>query len=114
MQAVHAYEDFYASHDHMPGSARTMRVSGMVVFATGGWSASLRATEGNTGVNPKMLSLDLILEGPAGGDPATDVLTPCAVEWSVDDPSIEYQEIQFHVVGTQDDPPPVLDVEHPQ
>lgn len=114
MRAIQTYEDFYASHDHMPGSARTMRVTGTVVFATGGWSAKLCATEGNTGINPEMLSLDLVLEGPPDAGAVTDVLTRCPVAWSVDDPPIEYQHVQFRVVGTEDDPPEAIDVDHPE
>jgi hypothetical protein len=91
MQGVHAYEDFYASHNHMPGSGRTMRVTGTVVFLTGGWSCALRETAGNTGINPEMLGLDLELEPPPEGAAVPEVLTPCAVEWSVDDPQIDYQ-----------------------
>ncbi len=98
----------------MPGSARTMRVTGTVVFRTGGWSCSLRPTEGNTGINTRMLSLDLVLQRP-DGDAVPEVLTPCDVEWSADDPAIEYEQVQFRVVGgTDDDPPPVIDVEHPE
>lgn len=114
MQGVHTYEDFYASHDHMPGSGRTMRVTGTVVFATGGWSAELKATEGNTGINTAMLSLDLVLTAPAEGTAVTEVLTPCAVEWTADDPPIEYTEVQFQVVGSEDEPPPPIPVDHPQ
>lgn len=114
MQGVHAYEDFYASHDHMPGSSRTMRVTGTVVFATGGWSAKLRATEGNTGINQAILGLDLVLDAPSEGTGVTEVLTPCPVEWSADDPSIEYQEVEFRVVGSTDEPPPRLKVVHPE
>lgn len=114
MEGVHAYEDFYASHNHMPGSDRTMRVTGTVVFLTGGWSCELRPTEGNTGINPQMLSLDLVLQSPPEGSAVPEVLTPCAVEWSVDDPPIEYQQVQFRVIGTDDEPPPVIDVDHPE
>lgn len=113
MQGVHAYEDFYASHNHMPGSSGALRVTGTVVFRTSGWSCSLRETEGNTGINPMMLGLDLILTEPSPDTVVTDVLTPCPVEWSVDDPSIEYEQVQFTVRGSDDEPPPILDVEHP-
>jgi len=114
MRGVHAYEDFYASHDHMPRSDRTLRVSGTVVFTTSGWSCSLRQTEGNTGINPTMLSLDLLLTEPPPDTPVMDVLTPCPVEWSVDDPAIEYQQVQFRVRGSEDEPPPTIEVVHPQ
>jgi hypothetical protein len=113
--AIHAYEDFYASHDHTPGSERTLRVGGRVVFRSGGWGCRLRKTEGNTGINDRMLALDLVLDPPPEGAATTDALTPCEVEWSADDPPIEYAQVEFRLVGGEDDePPPVLDVEHPQ
>ena len=117
MQGVHAYKDFFASHNHMPGSDRALRVSGTVVFATSGWSCSLCPTEGNTGINPMMLSLDLLLMEPPPGTAVSEVLTPCPVEWSVVDPAIDYQQVQFRVLtvrASDDEPPPVLEVVHPQ
>ncbi len=115
MQGVHAYEDFYASHDHMPGSDRTLRVTGTVVFRTGGWSACLQPTEGNTAINPQMLSLNLVITPPDEGAVTTDALTPVDVQWSVDDPQTEYEQVQFRVLGSpDDDPPPVIDVVHPE
>jgi hypothetical protein len=111
---IHAYEDFYASHNHMPGSGRTMRVLGTVVFTTDGWSCDLRATEGNTGINPQMLSLDLVLEGPPEGSDVSEVLTPCKVEWTAEDPAIEYKQVEFRVIGSDDAPPPPIDVDHPE
>jgi hypothetical protein len=114
MQAVSTYEDFHASHNHMPGSDRAMGVTGTVVFRTGGWSCRLEAVEGNTGINPEMLRLNLILDGPSGSAGETDVLTPCPVEWSVPDPAIEYQHVEFRVIGTDDAPPETIPVDHPQ
>lgn len=114
MRGVHTFEDFSASHDHMPGSARTLRVSGVVVFSTGGWACRLQEAEGNTGTNQEMLSLDLILQPPAKGSSVTEVLTPHPVEWSLDDPAIDYRQVQFNIVGSDDVPPPVLDIDHPE
>jgi hypothetical protein len=114
VQIVDHYEDFYASHDHMPGSDRALKVTGTVVFRTGGCTAELREHEGNPGINPLMLTLDLVLTAPPEGTAVPEVLTPVSVEWSVDDPPTEYRQVQFKVVGTDDEPPPVIDVEHPQ
>ena len=111
MDAVHEYQDFYASHDHMPGSQGTMRVLGVVVFRHGGWQAELRRTEGNTGINPRMLALDLVLTGPPGA--STTALENVPVEWSEENAD-EYEQVQFRVVGTTDEPPPVIKVGHPQ
>lgn len=88
-----------------------MRVTGTVVFRTGGWSCSLR--ECNPGINPQMLCLELLFQPPAPGEPVTDALTPCSVEWAVDDPAIEYQQVQFRI-NTEDEPPATIDVEHVQ
>jgi hypothetical protein len=114
VRIVDHYEDFYASHNHMPGSGREMKVTGTVVCRTGGCSAELRDHEGNAGINPQMLALDLVLTGPDDGTAVTDVLTPIPVEWRVSDPAIEYREVQFFVVGTEDEPPPVIGVDHPE
>ncbi len=114
MGIVDHYEDFYASHDHMPGSDHAIRVTGTVVCRTGGCSAELQERRGNTGINPEMLHLNLILTAPPEGSAVTEVLTPISLEWSVDEPQIDYREVEFHVVGTDDDPPPVLDVVHPE
>jgi hypothetical protein len=113
VRGVHEYQDFYASHDHMPGKAGTMRVTGTVVFATSGWSCDLREREANTGINTEVLGLELLLTPPAEGQPVLEVLTPCAVEWSVDDPPYEYREVRF-TVNTDDDPPPAIGVDHPE
>ncbi|MEA2190483.1 MAG: hypothetical protein QOI73_604 [Solirubrobacteraceae bacterium] len=122
MQGVQAYEDFFASHDHMPGGERALRVSGTVVFRTSGWSAFLETTEGNVGINPEILGLDLVLTPPQEGAVTTHEPTPDEVEWSIDYPAdpaaqaivSEYSQVQFRVVGSEDDPPPVLDVAHPE
>jgi len=114
VRIVDHYEDFYASHNHMPGSAHAMKVAGTVVCSTDGCSAELREHEGNAGINPEMLTLDLVLNPPPEGTSVTEVLTPIPVEWAVADPEIEYRQVQFHVVVTEDDPPPVIDVEHPE
>jgi hypothetical protein len=111
---VDHYEKFYASHDHMPGSEHTLRVTGTVVCRTGGCAAKLQEHEGNAGINPEMLHLDLILTAPQEGSAVTEVLTPVSLDWSIDDPQIDYGQVQFNVVGTDDKPPPVLDVEHPE
>ena len=115
MTGVERYEDFYAIHDHMPGSSRALRVGGTVVFTTGGWQAALREHQksGPTGINPFILYVDLVLTPPDG--PATQALTPVALdELRLEDPSLEYQEVHFKVVGTEDEPPERLDIEHPQ
>jgi hypothetical protein len=112
MQGVQAYEGFYANCDHMPGAERVLRVGGTVVFRTTGWSARLKRTEGNTGSNPFMLHLDLVLTPPEDGG---DALTPYELEeWTEAPPTSEYDEVEFHVVGSDDEPPPILKVEHTQ
>jgi hypothetical protein len=113
MLGVHAYEGFYANCDHMPGAERAIRVGGTVVFRTTGWSASLKRTEGNTGINPHMLHLDLVLVPPdgGGGEAITSYELP---EWKEAPPAAEYDEVEFHVQGSDDDRPPILKVVHTQ
>jgi hypothetical protein len=45
-----------------------------------------------------------------------DVLTPIELEeFRIEDPSIEYTQVEFHIEGASDiEPPPVIDVEHPR
>lgn len=112
MAIVDHYEDFYASHNHMPGSDHSLKVTGTVVFRTGGCECDLRETTGNTGTN-LMLHLDLVLTPPPEGSAVPEVLTPCPVEWSVEAPALEYDQVEFHVVGTDDEPPAVIKVDHP-
>jgi hypothetical protein len=111
MKIVESYDGFNASHNDMPGAGKTMQVTGTVVFRTGGCTCELRRTEGPTGINDRMLSLDLVMTPPEGA--ATEVLTPCEVSWREDGVEIEYQQVEFRVVGTEDAPPPVIEVEHP-
>jgi hypothetical protein len=110
---VNSYEDFYASHNHMPGSSRTLRVTGTVMFITEGWDCSVQEASNNKCVNDKMLHLELHLKSPGDGTGVPEVLTPCPFEWSVDDPPIDYEQVEFTVIGTDDEPPPVLDIDHP-
>lgn len=114
MRIVDHYEGFYAGHEHMPGSDHALRSTGTVVFSTGGCSAELKGHEGNTGINPEILALDLVLTPPPEGTAVTQALTPVPVEWSAADPEIEYRQVQFRVVGADDEPPPVIDVTHPE
>ncbi|MBE2316793.1 hypothetical protein DVA67_012485 [Solirubrobacter sp. CPCC 204708] len=112
MSVVAHYEDFTAIHDHMPGSDGALRVSGTVVCRTDGCTAELRDYEGNPGINPRMLVLELALSGPEGG--AAEVLTPIPVEYVLSEPGLEYEQVEFRVSGTDDEPPPVVEVQHPQ
>lgn len=111
MSGVHEYEDFRANCDHMPGRGRKLKVGGTVVFRQGGWSARLEAREGNQGINDKLLHLNLVID-PAEYGP--DLITHFPLdEYQIDDPPIEYDQVEFHVVGSDDDPPEILEVEHP-
>lgn len=117
MQGVHEHESFFAICNHMPGADRALRVGGTVVFRTGGWSAKLREHERKepTGINPFILYLDLVIDPPAEGMAVPEVLTPVELdEFRVEDPALEYQEVHFIVVGTEDEPPERVEVEHPE
>lgn len=108
------YEDFYAICNHMPGSERTLRIGGKVTVRTGGWSAKLARHEGPSGINPFMLTLDLVVTKPQDGAPEA-IETIEIEEFSVPDPTTEYQEVSFRLVGVgeEDEPPPTVEVEHP-
>ena len=112
---VHEYQDFYAICDHMPGATRSLRVGGTVVFRTSGWSARLERHQkaGPTGINPFILYVDLIITPPKGGT-VTKALTPVQLdELPINEPELEYLEVQFVVLGADDDAPRPLEVEHP-
>jgi len=36
------------------------------------------------------------------------------VQYIVENPAIEYQEVAFHVVGAPDEPPATIQVDHPK
>ena len=117
MEGVESYEGFYAIHDHMPGSDRALRVGGTVVFRTGSWAAELRTREssGNTGINPFILRLDLVITPPPEGAGVTQEITPVDLpEYRLEDPAIDYHEVHFAVVGTDDEPPERLIIQHPE
>lgn len=117
MAGVESYEGFYAIHDHMPGSDRALRVGGTVIFRTGSWSAELRPHQrsGNTGINPFILYLELVIAPPLEGTGVTQVLTPLELpEYRLYDSPLDYKEVHFMVVGTDDEPPEPLIVQHPE
>jgi hypothetical protein len=111
---IHEYDGFYAYCDDMPGgSNKDLRVGGTVVFQTRGWSVRLERRKGNTGINPLLLHLNLVFEAPA--DNVAQAITPVELEeWRIEDPQLEYEQVEFHMVGCDDDPPPVLRVTHLQ
>ncbi len=106
------YQDFQATHDHMPGKGKPMRVTGTVVFPTDGWTAKLEQIR--PGISPFMLRLALVVKRPDPGAPVAEVLTPVPVEWSESGVDIEYTQVDFTMVDSDAPPPPVLDVEHPE
>ena len=110
MRAVESYEDFYARR----GSEGAVVIGGAVVFSTGGWTGGLRERkrEVNTGINPFIFFVDLVLTGPSAGTAVTDAVTPFKLpELKLEKPELEYREVEFKVVGTDDAPPPRLSVE---
>jgi hypothetical protein len=109
--AQEAYENWFAICNHMPGREPAIRVGGTVICPTTGWSVQLKQTEGNTGINPLMLHLDLIVTPPPPGTPVQEVLTPEEVEWREAPPALEYEEVEFR--RSDSDPPPIMKVDHP-
>lgn len=110
MQAVESYEDFYARR----GPEGPLVIGGTIIFSTGGWTGGLQAREGegNTGINPFICFVNLVLTGPPAGTAATAALTPFELpEFKLERPELEYREVEFKVVGSEDAPPRRLSVE---
>jgi hypothetical protein len=106
------YQAFYAVCDHMPGADRVLRVGGTVVAPTGGWTATLEEDDGLPPVNQLLLKLKLVITEPEGG--ATDVITPIELdEHRIEDPAIEYDEVEFVFEGPEGiEGPETIKVEH--
>lgn len=118
MSGIVGYEEFKADCDHPLDKPRRLHISGIVCFATSGWTAQLRRQKatGNSGTSPLTLRLDLLVTAPASGTPVTAAITRVPVELSLDDPAHEYIEVVFaDVIGVDEAPrPPRIEVVHPQ
>ena len=112
---IHEYRDFYAIQDAMPGADGTLRVGGVCVFTTSGYSARLEPYEGNPGINPLILHLTLAVSEPPAGAAVLDVLTSVTLEeYRVERPAQEYQQVSFHLRGAEGSPPPpTVEVQRP-
>jgi hypothetical protein len=111
---VHAYKDLYAHCDHMPGAPRQLRVGGVVTMRTLGWKASLQPLPRSGGINPFYLHLTLVLsrDGDVGGDQVEDVEIE---RYVIDDPTMEYTDVELHLAAGSEDPaPPLIEVIHTQ
>jgi hypothetical protein len=119
MSGVQEYKDFYAVCDHRPGPEPVprLRVGGTVVFRETDCSARLEDFEGNTGINPNFLYLNLVLTPPAEGSAPQEVLTEVELEeWRPQGgaPGLEYDEVHFRVQGSPDELQlHCIKVEHP-
>jgi len=119
MGKVHAYKDFYAVCNHMPGSSdrgRLFRVGGTITFATDGWDARLERKDNQpVPISPLSLQLELVLSEPSGAiDVLTDVELP---EYREENPAHEYYEVVFSVrnadgSASAEEPPPTTRAEH--
>ena len=97
-----------------PGEPHRLRVTVSGQFSTGGCTATLTAREGNVGTG-SVLKLDLNLTGPDG--PSTQALTAFKATWpaeGVEPGGLDYSDVEFRVVGTDDEAPPLTHVEHVQ
>jgi hypothetical protein len=94
--------DWYASHDHMPGSPKTLYVTGKCTFPTEGYSVELKPANPQ-GINPKIYLLNKIVHKPK--DPAADVITTVDVRYE-EDTDTEYEQVQILPDGV------TIDVEH--
>lgn len=114
MSGVDHYEDFYAICNHEPLGPNEIRVGGVVVFRQTEWKARLELHKGPGGINYKLLQLELVITPPPPGAAVIDVLTRFELpEWRQPDPVIEYDEVDFRVVGSVEEPePPTTSVDH--
>jgi hypothetical protein len=96
--------DWYASHNHMPGASKTLRVRGICTFPTSGYAVKLRRHVPQ-GINPNHLLLDKIVVPPSG--PVLPVITDVeGIYEEVTD--MEYTNVTILPDG------PSIPVEHPQ
>ena len=96
------YKDFHAYRDHM---SKTVRVTGTAVVRGAGVAVTLMPHEGPSGINPKMLALDLHFTLTAE-DPSEQ-----PVKWSGDWDDERYDEVEFRVSGAKVEAPPPLKFE---
>lgn len=106
------YVDWYATCDHMPGPAqdRELRVGGTIMCPESDWSAELGPSEGNTGINERILHLNLVVTPPPPNKIVRPVVTPVPVDWRAAPPAFEYEEVEFHRADSA--PPPKMKVDH--
>ena len=96
--------DWYASHDHMPGKPKTLRVSGQCTFPTPGFKVELEPANPQ-GINPKIYLLNKIVHPPTG--PVPDVETTVEVRYE-EKTDTEYDQVTILPDGV------TVDVEHTQ
>jgi hypothetical protein len=95
---------WYASHDHMPGAAKILRVTGTCTFPTSGYAVKL-VRHVPQGINPNHLLLDKIVDAPSG--PVLPVITDVQVVYE------EVTDMEYtHVTILPDGPS--IPVEHPE
>jgi hypothetical protein len=97
------YEDFTAIHDHM---SKTLRVDGNVIVEHGGFAVRLQPFEGNPGINPRMLTLELVAT-PTGESPSHQTVHHDQ-PW---EDGTDYNQVSFRVKPPIAEAPPTLDIE---
>jgi hypothetical protein len=85
------YEDWHAVHDHM---GKALRVYGQCTVRGGGFAVGLEPHD-KQGVNPRMLILSVRIT-PTGESPSHQAPK---YEQPWDDNGIQYNEVDFEVVG---------------
>jgi hypothetical protein len=91
------YKDFHAVRNHM---AKNLHVTGTCIVRGGGVAVRLRDFEGNSGINPKMLVLELDFTLTAE-DPSEQ-----PVEWHGEWDDERYEEVEFRVAPDRVTAPP--------
>jgi hypothetical protein len=95
------YKDFHAYRDHM---SKSLRVTGTCIVRGGGVAVNLQPFEGNSGINPKMLALELDFLVTAE-DPSQQ-----PVEWHGGWDEERYEEVEFRVSENGPAPPAPLKI----
>jgi hypothetical protein len=96
--------DWYAWHDHMPGSPKTLYVTGKCTFPTPGFTVELKPAVPQ-GINPKIYLLEKTVTPPSGPEP--DVVTTIDVRYE-EQTDTEYDQVTILPDGV------TVDVVHTQ
>lgn len=117
MSIIDSYDKFEAFCDDSPGPdgpSNQLTVVGSGLFTTSGCSAKLRKKAGSSGFGASLM-LELVLTPPDDSTVVNPALSYFSVAWTGpghEKAELPYSDVEFVVVGTDDDPPPMIKVTH--